>query len=602
MEGIIVFNSVNDVIYWKFNSILTDHIYCSAIRQGFLVENGADKTDRSIFLDQNIILQFFCPLINSQRIMQCQFDNIYTSIQCENDLNLVFANCFDYQFIKLAQKPVDELQRNLGISISIIRRLLGPILFSANSFSGIKEDLFNRLAETYQNLVQKCEQSFMLESLPALLISTDLRKMVVKCLDIGLERWKSYGHKRVHLLLFVADKFVALNSDKKESGIGMLSNSDLMFLALWLKSLEKIGHRSQNSLVAYLEGGFQHPNLGCVPCLVHATHLERNTNFVQIIEFENMSLSHHLQDSILAVQKLIITQTQNDVDAIKPNYENLEASLRQSLDILRKYKLKTEESDLIIKKLSTKLNNLRKIYQEFQKNYDHDVMLRLEANLSPLMIEIRKAFALICSDYSNIDLNQLPKVASIVEGKLLELFEFLAVKAERNISIDAYLEDFPGLVHFVYINRSSGLMVAPDLKNPPELIPREKLLSMIAIAREFLQHGQNTIMWKDTSFNYAYFLWFEEMQASTKPINLHEIMGTSLTSKSSFRPQFSPGTMAGDYYQLLIEACFPKSNPNKVKCYELFCVHLGLATATCVMEHARRLVATISDVGAQETF
>lgn len=44
----------------------------------------------------------------------------------------------------------------------------------------------------------------------------------------------------------------------------------------------------------------------------------------------------------------------------------------------------------------------------------------------------------------------------------------------------------------------------------------------------------------------------------------------------------------------LIETCFPK-NAAKIKCFELYCVHLGLATASCVLEHNRRLAATINE-------
>lgn len=43
----------------------------------------------------------------------------------------------------------------------------------------------------------------------------------------------------------------------------------------------------------------------------------------------------------------------------------------------------------------------------------------------------------------------------------------------------------------------------------------------------------------------------------------------------------------------LKEVCFPKMSSAKIRCYELFCVHLGLVTASCVLEHTRRLAATI---------
>lgn len=49
-------------------------------------------------------------------------------------------------------------------------------------------------------------------------------------------------------------------------------------------------------------------------------------------------------------------------------------------------------------------------------------------------------------------------------------------------------------------------------------------------------------------------------------------------------------------YRKLAETYFPKLSPNKVRIYELYCVHLGLATSTCVLEHSRRLAATIWEV------
>jgi hypothetical protein len=50
------------------------------------------------------------------------------------------------------------------------------------------------------------------------------------------------------------------------------------------------------------------------------------------------------------------------------------------------------------------------------------------------------------------------------------------------------------------------------------------------------------------------------------------------------------------FHRRLITACFPKHPAGKIQCYELFCIHLGLATSSCVLEHSRRLAATIWEV------
>ena len=35
---------------------------------------------------------------------------------------------------------------------------------------------------------------------------------------------------------------------------------------------------------------------------------------------------------------------------------------------------------------------------------------------------------------------------------------------------------------------------------------------------------------------------------------------------------------------------------NKIKCYEIYCIHLGLVSTSCMLEHCRRLAVTINDI------
>ena len=37
---------------------------------------------------------------------------------------------------------------------------------------------------------------------------------------------------------------------------------------------------------------------------------------------------------------------------------------------------------------------------------------------------------------------------------------------------------------------------------------------MVKFAREHMQQGHFSLMWKDSAFNFAYFLWFEDMAVS----------------------------------------------------------------------------------------
>ncbi|KAJ8937389.1 hypothetical protein NQ318_015469 [Aromia moschata] len=115
-----------------------------------------------------------------------------------------------------------------------------------------------------------------------------------------------------------------------------------------------------------------------------------------------------------------------------------------------------------------------------------------------------------------------------------------------SLTINKYLEEFPGLVHFLYIDRTTHRVTVPSL----DLTTEEGLFT-------------------------------KKKRGPLKPA----------VFPSNNLPL--PGILCEDFYQKLKELCFPKMTPSKIRCYELFCIHLGLVTASCVLEQTRRLSATI---------
>lgn len=60
---------------------------------------------------------------------------------------------------------------------------------------------------------------------------------------------------------------------------------------------------------------------------------------------------------------------------------------------------------------------------------------------------------------------------------------------------------------------------------------------MMNFARLHLQEGNLSLMWKDTTFNYAYFLWFED--SSGAPLKPAVFPSTNLPL---------PGILCEDFY------------------------------------------------------
>ncbi|XP_004521035.1 Hermansky-Pudlak syndrome 1 protein homolog [Ceratitis capitata] len=585
MNGLIVFNSANDVVFQQLNTALAEHFF--AKNADLFPENATASS-----IDGNIILQIFSPIINSQRIMHCQFDNTYSSFQCENGLNFAFGDLLGYSFIKIGQRPVEILKRHLGVAIALVRHLYGANLFATQA-SSVQEELLSTCLQSYEEHLWDEEQALLLEALPRLLINNELKRVVHSALDGALERLRDLGHQRIHALLFASNKFVDSATSKQALA---LSATDLVFLTLLSRSLQRDGRQLNRSVAVFLQGVSHDPHSGCVPCIAHFSQLSKGVLLVQLVEYANLQVASSMYDTFFVLQKIITLQMQGDADAMKPTYDSLESFVKQTLDALKRSKLKGDEVDTSLKKFIAKWDNLKKMYGDFFRSVERELLVRIESNIPSFMDELKQLFTLTCCDSSGIALDQLPEVASLVEGKMLEISEFLAVKAERNITIDAYLEDFPGLIHFVYVNRSTGLMIAPDLR-PNQLISKKSLWSMVEFTRNYLKKGHTTVMWKDKTFNYSYFLWFEDKSGGPmKSIDMQQHVVASLSSNNAFKPQFEPGLLAADYYQQLTEICFPKASPGKVKCYELFCIHLGLVTSTCAVEHSRRLAATIADV------
>lgn len=112
MKCLLVFNHLNDIIYTKYNKKFAIHINNFARNQGLIppdqVTENLQHCNRTVVnketvaqvetedkkINANIIVQLFSPIVTSQRIMSCQFGNSYTTIECEDNLNVTFEEVF----------------------------------------------------------------------------------------------------------------------------------------------------------------------------------------------------------------------------------------------------------------------------------------------------------------------------------------------------------------------------------------------------------------------------------------------------------------------------------------------------------------------------
>ncbi|XP_057340070.1 BLOC-3 complex member HPS1 [Microplitis mediator] len=650
MKGLLIFDHLNDVLFTKCNKKFTNHMENLAKLQGLITE---DADENSKQLSANILMQLFSPIVTSQQIMTTQFGNSYTSMKCQDGINMAFDDFMGYTFIYVATDDIELMKRTLGVCISIVGHICGPDVAVLKS-SKQKALLVSSLLDAWKDLRDE-EQSLLTETVEQLSVNAELASSTLKILHDAVDKLKAQSDfPNVHVLVLVEHKFLSLYSSKNAQD---LNAADILLMVLMCKAVSADEDDkknltedpdvlwSQNNLsnqeeplsidsklanptsadIMHLFNDSREPSVNEGLCslaedslysqlvllgsdqtrtanVVHIFELSPGINLLTIMEITNLSISSGLYDSFNFLNIMNSLQSQRDFDELKPTFDSFDSSIKKTVDGIKKYRAHVNNDvDMCQRRLQVKWEFLRRKYMEFFKQRDTESILQIESNMSGLIDTMIELFRLTCFDRSvlKIGCDVILTVCRLVRQKFNDFSDFLKVKALKNFSlgsrtsltINKYLEEFPGLVHFIYIDRTTHRITAPtlDFTNLETLaLTKKKIWAMVDHSRNHLQEGQFSVMWKDTTFNYAYFLWFEDSS------------GSPLKCKTYLNPQNKnlpvPGILCGDYYKKLSQIYFPKISHNKIRIYELYCVHLGLATSSCVLEHSRRLAATIWEI------
>ncbi|KAJ8317056.1 hypothetical protein KUTeg_004960 [Tegillarca granosa] len=199
------------------------------------------------------------------------------------------------------------------------------------------------------------------------------------------------------------------------------------------------------------------------------------------------------------------------------------------------------------------------------------VFILLKDLLSGKKDRIRRTQGLVLHDMINTHLNRLS--SSMRKAK----FFYLQVSTRVNFLNEVrYLENFPGLVHFIYVDRKTNQITAPALNivqseeqevcDATQLL-KDKIWKMVEWMQIKLKSGITMVTAKDGDYHYSYFLWFEDCS------------GNTMTIQQPFQPQTAlslPGILCGNFYSSVTRQCFPNIVPGSVNCYEMLMMHVGL--------------------------
>ncbi|UJR26815.1 hypothetical protein I4U23_008128 [Adineta vaga] len=162
--------------------------------------------------------------------------------------------------------------------------------------------------------------------------------------------------------------------------------------------------------------------------------------------------------------------------------------------------------------------------------------------------------------------------------RLEDWFSFIEVKSQRNITMNFCDGQFPGLVHFVFVDRHRGLICTPTVltndhqfhaftntdTDESEFSLERKILAFELECLTALQNGFTSYTMSDEHFTYNYIL------------RLQENNGASVRLYKSFVQFQPPGVLHFDFYKALTEEFYRWIPYQSVSCFELIAVHLSV--------------------------
>lgn len=91
MRGFIIFDSLNDIIFKKFDVHLLKHITDVSVKNGLLQELPDQTGNFCEAITNDVLIQLFSPVVTSQRVMKERMQNSYNSVYCKDQTLCVFT-------------------------------------------------------------------------------------------------------------------------------------------------------------------------------------------------------------------------------------------------------------------------------------------------------------------------------------------------------------------------------------------------------------------------------------------------------------------------------------------------------------------------------
>ncbi|XP_052755201.1 BLOC-3 complex member HPS1 [Galleria mellonella] len=576
MKATLIFDSINDLLFSKWDDMFIKRMKC------FNEQVNEDLND------SHNISQLLSPIITSQRVMAAQFGNTYSSMQCKDKTTIVFDEWLDHVFIIISEDKVEDAHRELLDCKTFVQHICGQNINLLHS--PIYKDWLSVLLESRGKGDSIPGASGVIGESGVIVTALNALKSAVK--EIKCSPYQHY-----HLMLYVGDKLLALYSSK---GSEDLTPPDLILLSIqcvaaqeYWKNVEEKNDDVQKTRLPWLSqensaivnvcaGTAASP---CAPYSMHLAEVAPRITFVILLDMElrEVGIAVHMSNQILSNLRRLLLQ--RNLEMVPNTLDTLEVSLKKTTDALRKNKANTN----LCARLTSRMLELR-------KSCTTTTPLTPETTATAMHTALEAAIEQLKPDIPSIKI--MPPLKEI-RGIIAPYMEFLQVKAMRyfshgsgsedsgSLTLHKYVEEFPGLIHFIYVDRTTGRFLAPDMADCVDMLSPDTVKRLVSCTFSLVHEGYGAATWRRGALHVCAVTWWERRGAGAA--------AARAPHPAAVRALPPPGDILGAFYRQVVELAFPNESQD-VSMKELICVHVGLVPAPTAVQQARRLAHSIHEL------
>jgi Third Longin domain of FUZ, MON1 and HPS1 len=193
--------------------------------------------------------------------------------------------------------------------------------------------------------------------------------------------------------------------------------------------------------------------------------------------------------------------------------------------------------------------------------------------------------------------DRLTEKQAFIKRALVNYIDYLVTKERAHLSILSFLHQLPGLIHFIFVDRTAERVLAPtigplhgsecaaalnsdsgeregeDASERMRRILQQEVWQMCYLANRYVSQGYCSMSVRAGNFRYNYRLWLEDSRGE-------EVQITQDIAKL--------GGERGNMYNELVER-----TPRAARCYELYTLFISLVPSHLIFEYERRLVSLV---------